>query len=102
MQKTTILPVCLGILLAGILVIQPVFAENIITNQNFLSITEDPDAYKGVWVKVSGQIERVQYWEDEGIYGYTFHVGGQGDGIMASDQSLLWFQNEKGGVVFAE
>ena len=77
----------------GILMVQPVFAGNFITNQNFLSITEDPDRYKDVWVKVSGKIANTQ---DFGDYdGYVFTVGG-----IDSSKNQMWIQNEKSGIKF--
>ena len=73
--------------------VQPVFAGNLITNQNFLSITEDPDRYKDVWVKVSGTIANTQDFGDSDAYIFT--VGG-----VDSSKNQMGIWNEKGGIKF--
>ena len=50
------------------------FAVDIITNDNFAVVGEEPEKFKNIWAKLSGVIENKQVFED-GI-GYVFKVGG--------------------------
>jgi len=54
--------------------VQPVFAADVITNQNFLKVIQQSDRYQDVAVKISGKI--VTSYEGESITGYAFDVGG--------------------------
>ena len=64
--------------LVGFMVVPDAFGSTKYTatnNMDFLKIAENPDKYKGVWVRLSGEISNVQQFED-GVTGLVFKVGG--------------------------
>ena len=54
--------------------VQPVFAADVITNQNFLKVIQQSDRYQDVAVKISGKIGVTDTGESP--YAYAFTVGG--------------------------
>ena len=65
-----------------------VFAEDIITNQHFAEVLEEPDNFVGVWTKLTGVVQNKQVFEN-GI-SYVFLVGG----IEGSKNEIV-YQQEK-------
>ena len=66
-------------------VTNPVLALNVVTNQYFSELANEPERFVGAWAKLSGQIENKQVYEE--VTGYVFKIGG-----AESSQNEAWVQ----------
>ena len=65
--------------------INQVFAENIVTNQYFPQVAENPNWYTGIGTKLSGQIGNKQIFDE--LFGSVFKVGNIG-----GTKNEVWIQ----------
>ncbi|MBT4327310.1 MAG: hypothetical protein HOD60_10480, partial [Candidatus Nitrosopelagicus sp.] len=72
-MKSVLIIALVAVAMIGVMV-PSVFAANTVTNQHFLQVAENPENYVGSTIKVSGQIENKQVFENGDFYIFT--VGG--------------------------
>ena len=86
----SVLVVCvIGVMIPNAFAAEPVATNNV----NFFKIYQDPDKYKGVWVRLSGEVTNIQYYES-GNTGLGFKVGGV-DNISGSNAWIVDHSNSK-------